>query len=149
MQVSCEREAFVPTHDFGRDQASPALIAGRAAIRALLTAWIEAAINCLDALDGDPDFEDGGDAEPSLGAIEVKLSLGDLSGWGAAVSGRAWDVGGLDQSNWGAGDRTDREDGDDNGIADRDGLDDQLRRMSDAPPSADADRLNHPAGASA
>ncbi len=31
-------------------------------------------VAALDIIDGDPDFEDGGDAEPSLGAPEGRIS---------------------------------------------------------------------------
>lgn len=113
MQVGSEREAFVPTHDFAPGSAFPALRAGRAAMRVLLEAWIEAAIDCLDALDGDPDLEDGADGEPSLGATEARWSLADMAGWGAEPTDRARDLGGLDQSVWGFGDCSDREEADD------------------------------------
>lgn len=49
---------------------APASAALRANARRALELAIEEAIARLDALDGDPDMEDGGDAEPSLGSLE-------------------------------------------------------------------------------
>ncbi|MDV2988168.1 UNVERIFIED_CONTAM: hypothetical protein Q9R58_28095 [Methylobacteriaceae bacterium AG10] len=66
---------------------------------------IEADIALLDAIDGDPDIEDTFDTEPSLCGVGAHVFRGNLP---------ACD--------------DDREDGDDNGIADSGGLMEQERR---------------------
>ncbi|MDP4022436.1 hypothetical protein Q8W71_07365 [Methylobacterium sp. NEAU 140] len=65
---------------------------------------VDRCLRILDALTPDPDIEEGGDTEPSLG------SLGGSQLW--------WSRGGLD----------DREDGDDTGIGDVGGLAEQRGR---------------------
>lgn len=60
--------------------------------RARLEAAVEAAIAALDALDGDPDLEDFGDREPSLGWTEREAQTVDN---GSAFIGRAPAVGSL------------------------------------------------------
>lgn len=78
----------------------------------------------LDAIDGDPDLEDGGDAEPSLGASEWS----PWGGWMQRENARpvvfVRDDG--DQAHWAHGvTDDDREAGDDNGIADFHALGDE------------------------
>ncbi|MFH6785718.1 MULTISPECIES: hypothetical protein [Methylobacterium] len=68
-------------------------------LRDAIAGCIEADIALLDALDGDPDLEDGCDAEPSLCGTFVSPPSPE-----------------------------DREDADDNGIGDADGLQEQLIR---------------------
>jgi hypothetical protein len=70
-------------------------------LRRRIAGRIEADLALLDALDGDPDFEDCADAEPSLCGLDV-----------------TWPSHGGD----------DREAGDDNGIADAGGAFDQAQR---------------------
>jgi hypothetical protein len=77
-----------------------------------LGAYIEAAINLQDALqlliEGNPDAEDGGDLEPSLGAVAPIFG-------GVPVL--------IDQRHWGAGVDDDREmDVAEMGIADNDAV---------------------------
>lgn len=74
---------------------------------------------CPDAdLEPDADAEDGGDAEPSLGSINPNLR-GDPLTCGDGTNQLAWSAGGTD----------DREHGDDNGLGDLDGLQEQLSRF--------------------
>lgn len=44
-------------------------------------ALIEVLIDSLDAADSDPDLEDGGDAEPSLGSVSSCYGGGDQTDW--------------------------------------------------------------------
>lgn len=53
--------------DFGRPVVSGKSAASRAALCRRLADATESIIALLDALDGDPEAEDCGDAEPSLG----------------------------------------------------------------------------------
>ncbi|KAB0680092.1 hypothetical protein [Aureimonas leprariae] len=54
-----------------------------ASARRFITAEIERLIDMLDALDGDPDAEDGGDAEPSLGWTHT-MAWGTTDDWEGA-----------------------------------------------------------------
>lgn len=69
--------------------------------RAAIGISIERLIDLLDAMGDDPDAEDGGDLEPSLGALENHLNIGMEPRSG-------------DQTHWGHTSKDDREDdGDD------------------------------------
>ncbi len=60
--------------------ANPLKVRDRARARQLIGAEVERLIAYLDALDGDPDLEENGDLEPSLGAgAEGSDREGDLS----------------------------------------------------------------------
>lgn len=67
--------------------------------------------------------EDGGDSEPSLGAPD-RAALFD--GWVSSVDGGGYSaVSSFSQVGWAAGGASDLEEGDDNGIADAGGLQEQ------------------------
>jgi hypothetical protein len=91
--------------------ATPLMVEFRPAMRTLIEDAIESMMLLLDEIDGDADFEaepdeeEGGDLEPSLGSC-----------------------GGVDQSCWGGvgGYAIDAEGPDDNGFGDRHGLSEQL-----------------------
>ncbi|WP_024281210.1 hypothetical protein [Xanthobacter sp. 126] len=68
--------------------------------------------------------EDGGDREPSLGAPERAAFR---HGWVPAGDGTLYPACNYSQVAWAAGASNDRELGDDNGIADDGGLQEQLR----------------------
>ncbi|WP_162561209.1 hypothetical protein [Methylobacterium terrae] len=87
---------------------------------------IEADLAILDAIDGTADLEDGGDDEPSLGALLPHPNLIGFEGFGGR---RMMD--GADQRGWAAGSTDDREAGDDNGIADAMGDFEQRMRFLD------------------
>ncbi len=55
-----------PSKDWGCDMQLPPLEQFR---RSALEAWIDRAIALLDEMDGDPDLEDNGDDEPSIGSL--------------------------------------------------------------------------------
>lgn len=110
------REAAEPapllTAHFDRDRLE--LDAVRRTIRAQIEADLDRIDRCLvilDSLDGDPDLEDGADAEPALGSI------------GGTAASR-----GCNQLLWSRGCTDDREEGDDNGIGDTGGLAEQRGR---------------------
>lgn len=66
----------------------PALTRQRLRIR--LTALIDRLITALDEIDGDPDFEDGADDEPSLAHPETRE-------WDSQASAAAWlPIGGVE-----------------------------------------------------
>ena len=83
----------------------------RAELREALADRIERYLAILDRLDGDPDLEDGADAEPSLGSL------------GSTAASR-----GSGHTLWLRGGTDDREDGDDTGIGDVQGLAEQRGR---------------------
>ncbi len=70
--------------DFPRTQAERLALYAAGALRSnpsrrVVEDLIEALIGYLDALDGCPDLEDGGDAEPCIGSREIWT--GDQSAW--------------------------------------------------------------------
>ncbi|GJD47173.1 hypothetical protein AFCDBAGC_5059 [Methylobacterium cerastii] len=81
------------------------------ALRQRIANRIEFDLALLDALDGDADREDGADGEPSLGSI-------DATSHNDCLSQLQWSVGGV----------SDREMGNDNGIADAHGEAEQAGR---------------------
>ncbi len=80
-------------------------------LRRAISERIAADIALLDALDGDSDYEDSGDNEPSLGSL-------------CGTAGQ----GGCSQIGWARGGADDREEGDDTGIGDVRGLAEQRGR---------------------
>lgn len=121
-------------------------------LRRSIAMRIEADIALLDALAGDTDLEENGDLEPSLcgctshtfgemllpseGGDDREGDAGDEpedeNEHGSAEDHGEPSLGSLDaavsQARWGAGNRSDREAGDDNGMADSGGMYEQIVR---------------------
>jgi hypothetical protein len=89
-------------------------------LRAEIEDTVHNVIGLLDRIDPDPDLEDGGDAEPWLGAPETFPSNGQCVG---TLNHSGTQVG------WARGCDDDREMGDDNGIADDGGLAEQHKEV--------------------
>lgn len=123
-------------------------LADRATARRDLSLIIERAIEALDALDGDPDYEsedeeDESDREPSLGAPEGASPVAyrvDLCGY--AIPSLAFRV--RSQARWAGGSRLDLEECHDGREEDDDGGGDILDEPHDAEEDrcADADALH-------
>lgn len=93
---------------------------------------VSVGIDFLDETGGDPDLEDGADDEPSLGASMARDGFG--TGWRGDDGSDREDESEHDEPSLcgievGRGDDHDREAGDDNGIADREGEIEQNRRF--------------------
>lgn len=72
-------------HDFGGPL--PPASADRIATRQALASIIERALALRDALEGDADLEENGDAEPSLGASEADARFCSQIGWARGSDG--------------------------------------------------------------